>query len=1093
MMSEKEFLSSEISVSRRFQRSIKLDSDLDSRFALDGFILQDSNEECLSMMAKYVLETPQRAFTWTGSYGSGKSALALFLCSLLGADLQLQKKAAKILKHHSQNAKEIQKAFLPTEPYKIITLIGHNGQLATDFINAVYPQAKDAREAIAWVVKQAQVNPSSGVCIVIDELGKYLEGGNADNCYFLQELAESVNRANAPILVLGILHQAFDAYAHRLTKAQRDEWAKVQGRYVDIPLLSAADEVLRLLDECICQKTKSRDNDFLAAVDSIVGELAKSRKIDRYSYDRSLKGVFPLNPVSACLLGSITRQSFLQNTRSVFNFLTSREPFGFNAFLQSTPVHSASGLYSPDYLWDYLQTNFEHAIRATESKSHRWAMACDCLERADRLGLPLASRIVKIIAVLDLFKSGTGLEPSFAVITAALCPVDEKSVQDALNLLIEQRVIIYRKYLNAFTLFEGSDFNLDEQINEALTHIEALDVDSIRQSLELPPVIARRYYAQYGTMRWFSRELCNYNELKVYLKKKPVDSRAAGRLILAFTDQDPEEINISQTISELNPCIFIGLVGEKSDLVEAGREMMALDLVSKNPALEGDAVARQELTLRREAVESLLVTKLKEIYEHMSWNSSSIAQFTVASPASLNSMLSTVCEKIYFAAPKINNELINREQLSSNIIHAVKQLVNRMVFHAHEKDLGFEEDTFPPEKMIYRSILRNSSIHRYNNTRGNWEFSSFSHDSSNKYDELWKGTLNFFKDHEKPSLAELYQFWSKEPFGIKSGVCPVLAMAYFLANSNALSIYLKEAFEPDLNEEILLTWFNDPSAIKFRYVPSDTARNELLDRLYEGLLPLVDEIANKSPLSIARAIVRIVLTCPKWALSTSQLSERSKQFRNAVIKAWDPLELIFKELPRVFATNDIEQIVAQTLIALKEIQEVTPQMLDKVRAILLKALDAQDNPDGIRERAAAIRGLAGQIKLEAFVTRLSVYRENYASIEGIISLAVSKPKAQWTDRDIELCISKLNEWALTFRHLESMGSLINRPCARRMISIVVGGEHGQSHALLDLPVTSTASVQKATNQLSQLLSQYPKEVALAALIEHSQELLNKDQ
>ncbi len=1101
-MTQQQYLASAISVSRRFQRSIKLDSDITQSNALEGYILQESNEECLSMMAHYLTETTQRAFTWTGSYGSGKSALALFLCSLLGENMDLHHAAHQILKANSAKQASILKAFSPKKPYRIVTMIGHNGQLANDFIQAVCPEAKTAREAIGAVVKEAQNNRAGGVCIVIDELGKYLEGGNADNCYFLQELAEAVNRAQAPIIVLGILHQAFDAYANKLSKAQRDEWAKVQGRYVDIPLLSAADEVLQLLDKSICQSDAFVVPDFSEAVSKVIDALSLARRIDRKSFESTLTGVYPLNPVSACLLGALTRQSFLQNTRSVFNFLTSQEPCGFNAFLHSATISQQDLLYAPDYLWDYLQVNFEHAIRATASKSHRWAMACDCIERAERLNLPNITRVVKTIAVLDLFKAGTGLEANNLVLEAALWPLDPHTVQSALTRLSEEKIIVYRKYLNAYTLFEGSDFDLETAIANTLPKIEEIDVGVLRRTLNLTPIIARRHYAQTGTMRWFSRELCHWRDLKAYLKKKPEDTRAAGRLILTFAQQDVSADVIKETLASFDePSLSVSVIGANSMLVEAAKEMMALEMVSKDPELEGDTVARQELTLRRDNLTDTLIRGLQDIYEHTTWytamHGSKVEEYVVSSAASLNSMLSDACKWIYFAAPAINNELVNREQLSSNITHAVKQLVNRMVHNGAEPDLGFEQNSFPPEKMIYRSILREFGIHRQASNANDWGFVT---DTTTKcpnpngaFGALWRGTDAFFKKHEKPSLQDLYDYWAKAPYGLKSGVRPILAIAYFLANTNSLSIYLREAFEPDLNDEILLTWFNDPREIKFRYIESNTERNELLERLYNALQPLAGTIEDKTPLGVARAIVRIVVTCPKWALNTSQLSEETKEFRTAVIKAWDPIELIFKALPNVFHSNEADVIVQKTMAALQEIHDVTPQMLNKVRSFLLKALDATDDPDRLPERAKAVRGLAGQIKLEAFVTRLTVYRSNYASIEGIISLAVSKPKPQWTDRDIDLCLTKLNEWALSFRHLESMGALMNRPSGRRMISIVVGGEHGHSQAQIDLPATSTPAVDKVKNDLAALLAQVPKDVAIAALIEQSQRLLEKDE
>lgn len=278
-------LASSVYVSRRFQRSTKLDSDISEATALKGFVLQNSNEDCLQLMARYVIETSQRAFTWTGSYGSGKSTLALFLCSLLGAQPRLHDAAVGILDTDPEHTALIRQAFVPEVPYKLFTLTGHNGDLGEDFRVAVRPDASNPRAAIDAIVDEARRASPSGIVIVIDELGKYLEGGNSDNCYFLQELAEAVNRSNAPIIVLGILHQAFDAYAQKLSKAQRDEWAKVQGRYVDIPLLSGADEVLRLLDKSICVKDGFVVPDFSQACNLVIDELSKKRSLDTESFE----------------------------------------------------------------------------------------------------------------------------------------------------------------------------------------------------------------------------------------------------------------------------------------------------------------------------------------------------------------------------------------------------------------------------------------------------------------------------------------------------------------------------------------------------------------------------------------------------------------------------------------------------------------------------------------------------------------------------------------------------------------------------------------------------------------------------------------
>ena len=89
--------------------------------------------------------------------------------------------------------------------------------------------------------------------VFIDEMGKVLEGATRDgsDVYFLQQLAEIASRSEGRLIVVGILHQAFEEYAHRLSREMREEWSKIQGRFVDLPVNTAADEQIGLLGRAI--------------------------------------------------------------------------------------------------------------------------------------------------------------------------------------------------------------------------------------------------------------------------------------------------------------------------------------------------------------------------------------------------------------------------------------------------------------------------------------------------------------------------------------------------------------------------------------------------------------------------------------------------------------------------------------------------------------------------------------------------------------------------------------------------------------------------------------------------------------------------
>ena len=94
----------QVTIARRFQKSIRIDTDLGDKNALDGFICPQSSADILMSMARHVSETGQGAFTWTGPYGSGKSSLAIALSALLNGNQELQKEAAKVFGRKLTNA-----------------------------------------------------------------------------------------------------------------------------------------------------------------------------------------------------------------------------------------------------------------------------------------------------------------------------------------------------------------------------------------------------------------------------------------------------------------------------------------------------------------------------------------------------------------------------------------------------------------------------------------------------------------------------------------------------------------------------------------------------------------------------------------------------------------------------------------------------------------------------------------------------------------------------------------------------------------------------------------------------------------------------
>ena len=196
---------------------------------------------------------------------------------------------------------------------------------------------KSARELIERLVQEADARPRDGLLLIIDEMGKFLEGAAADgtDIYFFQELAEAASRARGRLVVVGILHQAFEQYASRLGRDARDEWAKIQGRFADVPLIAGVDEVVDLLGRAIV--SEQRHPETARSAEAIAQSIRSRRPGTPADLAARLDKCWPLHPVTAVVLGPMSRRRFGQNERSVFGFLASAEPGGFRDFLREMP------------------------------------------------------------------------------------------------------------------------------------------------------------------------------------------------------------------------------------------------------------------------------------------------------------------------------------------------------------------------------------------------------------------------------------------------------------------------------------------------------------------------------------------------------------------------------------------------------------------------------------------------------------------------------------------------------------------------------------------------------------------------------------
>lgn len=1092
-------LSDQVSIARRFQRSIRLDSDVGKADALQGFVCQRSASDCLASMASQISQTPQRAFTWTGPYGGGKSSLAIALAGLLGPKGPVRSAAVEAV--GAAASEKILQAFDPgRNGWLTVPVVGRKGNAILDIGNALeMARRKDAnlrgrprgevesgRELLDRLTQEAEERPRDGVLLIIDEMGKFLESAAAEggDIYFFQELAEIAARSKGRIVVVGILHQAFEQYANRLGRETRDEWAKIQGRFVDIPLIAAVDEVIDLLGRAIV--SNRRHPSTLDAAEAVARAIRSRRPGSAGDLARRLDRCWPLHPVTAAVLGPMSRRRFGQNERSVFGFLSSAEPGGFQEFVRNTTGNSGE-LFGPEKFWDYLRINLEPAILASND-SHRWAQAVDAVERCEARGTALHIRLAKSIALIDMFRNGSGLAADRATISTCVKDASKAELDAALRDLERWSVAVFRKHLGAWASYAGSDFDIDGAVASALAQNPDLDLDRLARLAGLQPVPAKRHYHETGTLRWFQTDLVEFGTLK--RKATGQASDAAGRFLLLIPAADQDRQQAADACRDASTATddhltVVGLPNNAQRIRELGRELIGLESVrSSRPELDGDGVARREINARVAAVSADLEEEFRIAFTNADWFVEG-QRAEVRSGGGLFRLASDLCDMKFAQAPCIRSELVNRQRPSSNTQAGIRELLRTMIAKPEKEALGIQG--FPVERGLYSTVLQSSGLHR-DLGEGRFGFSKPSNSKIGKtFKPAWEAAEKLFCGESEPvPLGRLYDLWSAPPFGIRRGVMPVLASAFMLANRHRFAMYGEGRFQADIDDFLLDLLLQDPNKIALRAVSVDAFRGAVLDGLAAALESAAGERCPTDPLELARRLVRLVRDLPPWTRKTLGLSQATIQVRHVLMLADDPHKALFVDLPAVFGEGDADVMAKGIETALRELTSAYPSMLTQLSEKMLHALGHPAGADfaDLRARAETVVGLTGDLLLDAFAKNLGSYSGKPSDIEAIAGLA-GRPTRDWADRDPDQAALAIADLALKFRKAEALARVKGRKPTREAMAMVIGtGEDGSAvFEEFEVAESDRPRVAALTDEIAKLLSRFDadRSVVLAAL------------
>ncbi|MFP4062451.1 MAG: hypothetical protein ACLFS2_06610 [Halochromatium sp.] len=1122
-------LSESIHIESVYTRAINLARDGGTLELIAAYRPTSRARQCLrQMVAGLSAEPMPRALAAIGPYGVGKSAFALFAGALLSdPDSDAHRIAARVLQTADPElAEQIAQALGCGRGYLRIGINGLPDSLQRQLLLALAGAAEQAGLAAALSnelraaaeqavpmdtaihlllrVRRAWAHAGGrGLLIEIDELGKFLEYAayhpEQRDLHLLQLLAEHSRHPDPiPVQILVLLHQAFEHYGARLGRELRDEWRKVQGRFETVAFLEPAEQALRVLatvfrrDVELPARTQASIE---RSVQLLAEEGALPHGLDATDAGELCARCYPLHPISLLLLPTLC-QKIAQNERTLFSYLGSHEPFG----LQERLRHLRLG----DWIWpwdvyDYFILN-QGAALGDAVTDHRWAEVVTALERldvaADDPADPDASALVALLKTIGLFNL-IGAQRGFKASPALLKALFGRQLPVLIERLQDGSSIHFRQFSQDYRVWAGSDFDLRAALDEALAAQAGRSLaDTLNDLAPLRAQVARRITIDSGNLRAFSPQF-------TAAERWPPASTSPRELPLWFYLAGEREAvpGAAAPSGVLALCFFTERLREAID------EWMALcDLPKQQAALHQDPVAAREHRAwlshaeqeAHQAIRGLIAAP-----ERLRWFRDG-AEHPIAHRRELQGLLSDWAARHYAKAPRLNNELLNRDAPSPSANLGRKRLIAAMLSAADQPSLGI--DKTPAEKSLYLNLLAATRLHREEHGRLGIHPPDPERDPC-RLRPLWDAiteTLGQGGERQVP-LPELYERLRGPPFGVKLGVLPVLIVAYLIAHQRDVALYQEGVFCDRLSPEHAELLCRRPELFALERFDLGGLRGELFDRYIHSVVGRVP--ADATLLDIVRPLVGFINALPEYSQHCAGLSATASAVRRAIAQAASPGALLFDALPAACDTPPealnsgdsaaIEPFVDRLVGALRELKQAYPSLIadwqDQLGRALLDAPPAE-LPALRQALAERYRGLDAftpdRQGLGAFIRRLADtgHDSDQAWLESVATLIAKTPPTKWREETRRQALLRLRERAEQARDLQRLrlneeagGADGNALLLKR-----IDRQQGEISHLLHL---SAEQRQRATDQARQLAAQLgdigPTErlAVIAALLE----------
>lgn len=775
----------------------------------------------------------------------------------------------------------------------------------------------DVVELYESVAKSLKSKGYTGLYVVYDEFSKFLEANIVDasvsDTKMLQDFAEKCCRSGSLQLHLMLIsHKEISNYIDKLPKEKTDGWRGVSERFKHIHMNNNFSQTYEIISSVIQHKEPiwgTFCDEHARDFEALFSRYQKHQMFmdAQGEIETAIRGCFPLHPVSTFILPRLSER-VAQNERTLFTFLSAEGTATLAVFLDEYEDNFT--LVTPDLIYDYFEPLLKKEVYAGDIHD-TFVLTSTILNQIpeDTLG----SKIIKTISLIYILGQFERLNPTKEQIIGIYSGTYELSeIEQAISDLIEKEFVIYIKRSNDYLrLKQTSGVDIQQKIHDQIESQSGkiTTKDVLNGSNFDNYMYPTRYNDDHEMTRFFAFQFISSAEVTVdvdwNLKSESID--ADGIIYGIIPENETQLKKITKIIKDtsLGYERYIFVLPKHYKDVEAVAQEYAAIAKLRDHAVD-DPVLFDEYEVVFEDLQEIIKGFIGMYTHPENYRSVFIHngnELPVYRKSGLTEVMSQICDAVYNMTPVINNESVNKNDITSVAQNSRNKIVSALLRSELEPNLGLSGTG--QEVSIMRSTLLRTGI--WSEDGGVPQINL--HPENVNMRHMLETIEDFIletRQNGKTSFAELYERLTSPEYhiGLRYGLIPIYVAA--VMHNYRQQIVINDRFGPiQTSADALIQINSDPSSFTLEYLDWNPEKENYIARLSDAFRDYVvdAERSGNSYDYVANAMRRWYMALPKYSKESTKrptgekLVRRQLEIMKLLRQNTSSSDLLFKKLP----------------------------------------------------------------------------------------------------------------------------------------------------------------------------------------------------